>query len=115
MSVPVYAKLAGVLATVMLLRAFHESVEPRRHRIDFLGAGLLTGALGLLILAVLEGGQAWAWNSPASIGAFGLGAVLLVGFGFAERRAAEPVLPLWRSDGTSCSAAPWSRSVSARS
>ena len=79
----------------MLLRAFHESVEPRRHRIDYLGAGLLTGALSLLILAVLEGGQAWAWNSPASIGAFGLGAVLLVGFGFAERRAAEPVLPLW--------------------
>jgi len=84
-----------ILASAMLLRAFHESVVPRRHRIDFLGAGLLTTALSLLILAVLEGGQAWAWNSPQSIGAFGLGALLLVGFGFAERKAAEPVLPLW--------------------
>ncbi len=84
-----------ILAAGMLLRTFHETVAPRRHRIDYLGAGLLTGALSLLILAVLEGGQAWAWNSPASVGAFGLGAVLLIGFGFAERRAAEPVLPLW--------------------
>ncbi|TFC20812.1 MFS transporter [Cryobacterium algoritolerans] len=84
-----------ILAAAMLLRTFHETVAPRRHRIDYLGAGLLTGALSLLILAVLEGGQTWAWNSPASVGAFGLGAVLLIGFGFAERRAAEPVLPLW--------------------
>jgi MFS family permease len=51
--------------------------------------------LSLLILAVLEGGQAWAWNSPQSIGAFGLGAVLLGFFVWAESRAEEPVLPLW--------------------
>ena len=51
--------------------------------------------LSLLILAVLEGGQAWDWNAPQSIGAFGIGAALLVGFVLAERHAAEPVLPLW--------------------
>jgi MFS family permease len=49
----------------------------------------------LLILGVLEGGQAWAWASPTSIAVFAAGAVLLVAFVFAERRAVEPVLPLW--------------------
>ena len=41
------------------------------HRIDYAGAILLTVGLTLLILGVLEGGQAWAWNSAASIGVFG--------------------------------------------
>jgi MFS family permease len=49
----------------------------------------------LLILGVLEGGQAWAWSSPVSVAVFAGGAALLVAFTFAERRSAEPVLPLW--------------------
>ena len=84
-----------ILAAVLLMRTFHEKIEPRRHRVDYLGSILLTGALTLLILAVLEGGQSWAWNSPQSIGAFGLGALLLAAFIWAETKAAEPVLPLW--------------------
>ena len=44
-----------VLAAWMLIRAFHETVERRRHRIDYAGAALLTGGMTLLILAVLEG------------------------------------------------------------
>lgn len=85
----------SIIAGWMLLRTFHETIEHRRHRVDYLGAILLVLSLTALILAVLEGGQAWAWNSPQSIGAFALGAALLVAFVLAERRAAEPVLPLW--------------------
>ncbi len=84
-----------VVAIVLLVRVFDEKIERRKHSVDYLGAVLLTGALSLLILAVLEGGQAWAWNSVQSIGAFVIGGLLLVAFIFAERRAAEPILPLW--------------------
>jgi EmrB/QacA subfamily drug resistance transporter len=84
-----------LLAGWLLLRHLHETVERRTHRIDWLGGALLTVALSLLILALLEGGNAWAWDAPVSIGAFVLGAVLLVAFVAVERRAAEPVLPLW--------------------
>lgn len=49
----------------------------------------------LLILGALEGGQAWAWNSWQSIASFGVGALLLFAFVLVERRASEPVLPLW--------------------
>ncbi|WP_369044643.1 MFS transporter [Sinomonas sp. P10A9] len=84
-----------VLAGWMLARTFHETVERARHRIDFLGSGLLTLSMTLVILGALEGGQAWAWISPLGIGCFVLGPALFGAFLIAERRAAEPVLPLW--------------------
>jgi MFS family permease len=84
-----------LLAAWMLMRTFHENVERSRHRIDYLGSGLLTGSMTLIILGALEGGQAWAWNSPTGFAVFGIGALLFVLFVLAERRAAEPVLPLW--------------------
>jgi EmrB/QacA subfamily drug resistance transporter len=84
-----------VLAVILLLRGFHEKVEKRPHRIDFAGAGLLAASTALIVLAVLEGGVAWPWDSSISIGIFAAGAVLLAGFILVERRAPEPVLPLW--------------------
>ncbi len=84
-----------LLAGWMLIRTFQETIEPIKHRVDYLGAGLLTVSLSLIILGALEGGQAWAWNSPISIGAFAVGAVVFAAFLLVERRAAEPVLPPW--------------------
>ena len=84
-----------LLAGVLIARNLHETVERREHRIDYLGALLLTTGMTLLLLGVLEGGQAWAWSSPTSVAVFAAGALLLGAFAFAERRAAEPVLPLW--------------------
>jgi EmrB/QacA subfamily drug resistance transporter len=84
-----------LLAGALIARNFHETVERRRHRIDYLGSVLLTSGMSLVILGVLEGDQAWGWTSPPSIAVFAVGLALLVAFGLAERRAAEPVLPLW--------------------
>ena len=84
-----------LIAAFMLWRNYHESVGRQKHRIDYAGASVLTVGLTLVILAVLEGGQAWEWLSWQSLSAFGLGGGLLVAFVFIERRAAEPILPLW--------------------
>lgn len=84
-----------LLAGWMLVRTLHEDVERARHKVDYAGAVLLAGSLGLLILGALQGGQAWAWNSPLSFGVFIVGAVLLAAFLLVERRAAEPILPSW--------------------
>jgi EmrB/QacA subfamily drug resistance transporter len=84
-----------LLAGALIARNFRETVQRREHRIDYLGAALLTSGMSLLILGVLEGGQAWAWDSAPSFAVFGGGAVLLAVFALAERRAAEPVLPAW--------------------
>jgi MFS family permease len=84
-----------LIAGWMLSRTFHEKVERARHRIDYLGAGLLTGSLTLIILGALEGGQAWGWTSAISVAVFAGGALLFAVFILVERRAAEPVLPPW--------------------
>ncbi len=85
----------GIAAAFVLLRRFHENIERRSHRIDYLGAGLLAVGGTILLLALLEGGQRWAWDSATSVLLFALGVLALVVFVLVERRAAEPVLPLW--------------------
>ena len=84
-----------LLAGGMIFTKFHEPAERRHPVIDYRGAALLTAGLTLVILGVLEGGQAWAWASPTSLITLGGGLLLLVLFGLAERGAPEPVLPLW--------------------
>jgi Na+/melibiose symporter-like transporter len=65
------------------------------HKVDYLGAALLTIGLPLVLLGLLEGGVAWAWGSWQSLLVFGVGAVVLVAFVLVERRVAEPILPMW--------------------
>jgi MFS family permease len=62
-----------LLALWMLGRSFHETLDRVRHRVDYLGSTLLTVALSLLMLGVLEGGQGWAWSSAPGIGVFAVG------------------------------------------
>ncbi len=84
-----------LVAAMMLARTFTEQIEHRSHRLDYLGAGLLAAGCSLLILGLLEGGEAWAWTSPAGLAVVAGGVALLVAFVLVEQRAAEPVLPLW--------------------
>ncbi|TCO64451.1 MDR family MFS transporter [Actinocrispum wychmicini] len=85
----------GILAVLMIVRKFAERIERREQRIDYAGSALLTIGLSLVLLGLLEGGVAWAWNSAPSLLIFAVGVAMLVAFGFVERKAAEPVLPLW--------------------
>jgi EmrB/QacA subfamily drug resistance transporter len=84
-----------IIAAILIIRALHENIEKKRHHVDYLGASLITAGMSLLILAVLEGGVAWAWDAPISIAAFVVGGLLVLAFLFVETRAAEPILPLW--------------------
>ncbi|MGA9522113.1 MAG: MDR family MFS transporter [Myxococcaceae bacterium] len=76
----------GIASIVLLSFFLHESVEKKRHALDFAGAGTFTLAI-LLLLAGVSGGGLGAWPLlPA--------AALLVLFVFVEKRAAEPLLPI---------------------
>jgi MFS family permease len=83
-----------LVAGAMLAFRFSEQVDRRRPSIDYVGAVVLTGALTLIILGVLEGGQAWAWTSLPSVVVLSAGVVLLGVFVLVEQRAADPVVPL---------------------
>jgi EmrB/QacA subfamily drug resistance transporter len=85
----------GLLAAWSLFRKFSEQVVRRQHRIDVAGAALLGVGSSLIILGLLEGGILWSWASVPSTIILGAGALLMIGFGLVERRAAEPILPGW--------------------
>jgi MFS family permease len=83
-----------LIAAWMLLRRYHEHVDHRRHRLDYAGAVLLTIGLTAVLLALLEGGNAWEWLSLPSALAFGIGIAALIAFALVERRAAEPIIDI---------------------
>lgn len=89
----------GLLAAVVLQRRFHEpdarAARADRPPLDLVGATVLAAAALLVLLGLLEGGIRWEWWSPAGVGIFVAAALLLVAFVLVERRAADPVLPLW--------------------
>ena len=86
----------GLAAAWVLVRRFQENVTQKAsHQIDYAGAVLLAIGGSLLLLGLLEGGVMWTWDSGASIAILAAAAVLLIVFVLVERRAAEPILPLW--------------------
>jgi MFS family permease len=72
----------------------HLPVTRTRHAIDFLGAGLLGGAVTAVILLTTWGGTTYPWTSPTIFALEAVAAVLIGLFVWAERRAAEPIIPL---------------------
>ncbi|HZD88146.1 MAG TPA: MFS transporter, partial [Gaiellaceae bacterium] len=84
----------GILAFAVIGAVFHSRGEKVTHRIDYLGAAVLAGALSGIVLFTSLGGTTYAWGSTPSIAMIAAGVVLLVVFPFVERRAVEPILPL---------------------
>jgi EmrB/QacA subfamily drug resistance transporter len=66
----------------------------RLKQIDFLGAALLSSATVALLLALVWAQDAFGWVSPETIGLFGASFVLVIAFGFQERRHPEAIFPL---------------------
>ena len=89
----------GALAVLIVVFKLHLHQPHNRHRIDYLGAVLLSGGVGALTLMTSWGGTEHAWGSPTILGLAAVGVVLLVAFVFQEHRAAEPIVPpeLFRS------------------
>jgi EmrB/QacA subfamily drug resistance transporter len=85
-------------ATFVMFRLFlHEHRQPLRHRIDYLGSGLMVLGAGGIMLALMQTGNS---GEPATIAALAIiGAVSLVALAAHERSAPEPLLPmhLWRN------------------
>jgi EmrB/QacA subfamily drug resistance transporter len=84
----------GVVAWFVIAAVFHSRAQRIEHKIDYLGAGLLASGLTCIVLFTSLGGTTFSWHSTEIVALIVLGVVLLVLFALAERRAAEPILPL---------------------
>jgi EmrB/QacA subfamily drug resistance transporter len=84
----------GLLALAVIGVAFRPRVDHVKHTIDYLGSSLLAGGLAAVVLYTSLGGTRASWTAPWMLALIVAGGVLLVAFVFAERRAAEPIVPL---------------------
>jgi EmrB/QacA subfamily drug resistance transporter len=84
----------GGAALAVIAVAFHARADRVRRSVDYLGAALLAGGLSSVVLFTSLGGTTFGWGSAETLVLAVLGVVLLSLFVLAERRAAEPILPL---------------------
>ena len=84
----------GAIALAVIAVTFNVPVAARRHAMDYLGALLLAGGLGAIVLFTSLGGTTWGWGSPQVIGLIVASVILVPAFVWQESRAAEPILPL---------------------
>jgi EmrB/QacA subfamily drug resistance transporter len=82
----------GVAAVLAGLRLLAESYGAPQ-RLDFAGAGLVTGGVVCVVWALTRANEA-GWLSAEVISTLAAGAALLAAFAWRERSAAEPLAPL---------------------
>ncbi|MFT6676449.1 MAG: EmrB/QacA subfamily drug resistance transporter [Sulfitobacter sp.] len=84
----------GLLAVIGFATGFRPTGKRVSRKIDWLGAAALSVSLAALTLFSSLGGRSFAWDSLEIIGLVVLTIVAMTVFIFAEKRAAEPILPL---------------------
>lgn len=84
----------GLVALYEVARRLHLPKRKLEHKIDYLGAGLLSSSIVSLLLATVWGGTTYAWASGQIIGLFSASVVLSGLFIWCESKAKEPILPL---------------------
>src|SRR5438105_2451659 len=86
-----YVNFPPCVLSILLISWFlHEHIQRRRHSIDYLGAATLSASVALLLLGLQSTG-----NLLVQLVLYVVAAALVPLFVWQERRAAEPLVPLW--------------------
>ncbi len=95
-----FINLPFALLTLIVVAMFmHVPNERRKHAIDVGGSATLSLGVTAGLLATVWGGSQYPWGSWQIVSLYVAAAVFLAAFVWFERRAPEPVLPLylWKS------------------
>jgi EmrB/QacA subfamily drug resistance transporter len=85
----------GVMAMVVTMFALKPLRPDTRGRFDSLGAGMLTGWVGALMVALVEvADEGVAWADPLVVSLLSSSVVLFGAFVWWERRVMDPLIPL---------------------
>lgn len=80
-------------AIVVAVRVVPPAAQAVPAKLDLVGAALLAGALGCLLLAISEGPQ-WGWTSPSVVGLLVVAVALGVAWVVFEGRSTHPLVEL---------------------
>jgi EmrB/QacA subfamily drug resistance transporter len=88
----------GILSIIGINVFLKESVEKKKHKIDYLGSLFLVVAVSSLMVILVEGGVKWEWTSTPIQLLISLFIVGLILFLLQEKRAQEPMMPfnIWK-------------------
>jgi EmrB/QacA subfamily drug resistance transporter len=84
----------GFIALAAVAARLHLPVRKTKHKIDYIGAALLSVTVVSLVLVAVWAGVTYAWGSSQIIGLLISTLVFGMGFAFWERRVPEPILPM---------------------
>jgi EmrB/QacA subfamily drug resistance transporter len=84
----------GGAALAYIIAVLHLPRHKVAHRIDYLGAGLLSAGVTAIVLVTTWGGGQYAWGSTVIVGLIALGIAAVAAFLYIESKAAEPIIPL---------------------
>ena len=85
----------GLLIIILFIFLFPPiRVGQARHRVDYLGAVVMSVFITPLMLALTWAGVDYAWDSPTILGLFSFAAVMFVLFIYIEIRVEEPIIPV---------------------
>lgn len=88
-NLPIGLVALGVVAAVLKLPHVRRS-----HKIDYLGASIVTGAVTALLLAVSWSGPSNGWGNGTTLALLIGSVVLAVAFVLVELRVSEPIIPM---------------------
>ena len=84
----------GLAALVVTSAVLKMPVVRRQHKIDYLGAAAIVGAVTCLLLYLDWRGNQYGWTEGVAMVLLGGAVALAAAFVAIERRAAEPIIPL---------------------
>ena len=85
----------GIASLIVTSAVLHIPKVKREHSIDYLGALLMVSGVTLVLLSTAVFGPQNGWTDPRTAGCLIAGLILTVMFLFWEKRAKEPILPLY--------------------
>jgi EmrB/QacA subfamily drug resistance transporter len=85
----------GIASLIITSAVLHIPKVKREHSIDYLGAVLMVAAVCLILLSASIYGPQYGWGDSRTITYAVVGIVLTVLFLLWERKATEPILPLY--------------------
>lgn len=85
----------GLIAVLVTSMKFPKLTDRRNLPVDYLGMLTLIGTLAPALLVVTWGGSTYAWGSAEIVGLTAVAVACLFSFILVEKRAADPILPLW--------------------
>lgn len=85
----------GLISIILIMIFLKENVVKQKRKLDIPGAFMMLITGGTVIYTLMEGGQAWAWNSSTSFTMITISILLIIATVYVEKKSPEPILPKW--------------------